>query len=317
MPTWGQIINEVNTQLKSGDLNAFDTIRKKYLKALSDITNRDVIVYASKWTSGGIPPNLISIIDEDLQGFMEAIYGLKNENLDLILHTGGGSAEATDAIVSYLRQKFNNIRIIIPQAAMSAGTMMACAGDEIMMGKHSFLGPIDPQFILQTSVGLQSVPAHAILEQFEKAQKEIIDNPKLLTSWLPMLNQYGPAFLIQCNNQIQFGQQLVESWLNSFMFKGEDGSNAKRIAEYLSNHGNFKTHSKHINNVDATALGLKITSFEVDQDFQDAVLSVFHATMITFNTSAVKIICNQNGNTFLKQQQPQMNLPVQIKQQSL
>lgn len=312
MPTWGQILNEITAQVRGNVPNAFDVTRQKYLQALSNITGRDVIVYASKWTAGGIPPNLVSIIDEDLQGFMEAVYGLKNRNLDLILHTGGGSAEATDAIVSYLRQKFENIRIIIPQAAMSAGTMLACSGDEIVMGKHSFLGPIDPQFILQTSIGLQSVPAHAILEQFEKAQKDIGENPKLLSSWLPMLNQYGPALLVQCNNQIQFGQQLVESWLNNFMFKGEDGSNAKRIAEYLSHHGNFKTHSKHINSIEAKKLGLKIIDLEHNQTFQEAVLSVFHATMINFNTTAVKIICNQNGNSFVKQQQ--IALPIQMQQ---
>ncbi len=235
---------------------------------------------------------------------MEAIHGLKGDQLDLLLHTGGGSAEATDAIVSYLRQKFNNIRIIIPQAAMSAGTMLACSGDEIVMGKHSFIGPIDPQFILQTSVGIQAVPAHAIIEQFEKAQKEIADNPKMLNSWLPMLSQYGPALLIQCKNQIEFGQQLVESWLNNFMFKGKDGSDAKRIAEYLSNHGNFKTHSKHLNAEFAKEkLGLRVSSLESNQDFQERVLSAFHATMLTLNTNAVKIICNQNGNAFVKQMQ--------------
>jgi len=82
---------------------------------------------------------------------MEAIHGLKGNKLDLILHTGGRSAEATDAIVTYLRQKFNHIRIIIPQAAMSAGTMFALSADEIVMGRHSFIGPIDPQFILNSS----------------------------------------------------------------------------------------------------------------------------------------------------------------------
>ncbi|MDH4129521.1 MAG: serine protease, partial [Spirochaetota bacterium] len=125
MPTWGQILNEVTSAQIAGDLSPFDTVRQKYLKALSDFTKRDVIVYASKWTTGDVPPNLVSIIDEDLQGFMEAVHGLKNPNLDLILHTGGGSAEATEAIVSYLRQKFKNIRVIVPQAAMSAGTMLA------------------------------------------------------------------------------------------------------------------------------------------------------------------------------------------------
>jgi ATP-dependent protease ClpP protease subunit len=304
MPTWGQILNEINQGIQRGDTRAFDTIRQKYVRALSDFTGRDTIVYASKWTSGDAPPNLVSIIDEDIQGFMEAIHGLKNNNLDFVLHTGGGSAEATDAIVSYLRQKFNNIRVIIPQAAMSAGTMMTCSADQIVMGKHSFIGPIDPQFILQTAVGIQAVPAHAIIEQFEKAQKEISENPKMLNSWLPMLSQYGPALLIQCKNQIEFGQQLVESWLNSFMFKGEDGIKAKQIAEYLSNHSNFKTHSKHLNiDFALNKLGLNVMPLESDQNFQEKVLSAFHATMLTLSTNAVKIICNQNGNAFVKQKQ--------------
>lgn len=115
MPTWRQILSEINTKLQQGDQRAFDNVRQHYIKQLADFTRRNVIVYASKWTSGDAPPNLVSIIDEDIQGFMEAIHGLKGDQLDLILHTGGGSAEATDAIVSYLRQKFNNIRIIIPR----------------------------------------------------------------------------------------------------------------------------------------------------------------------------------------------------------
>jgi hypothetical protein len=303
MPTWGQILNEIQTRISQGDQKAFDTVRQKYIKQLASFTGRNLIVYASKWTSGDAPPNLVSIIDEDLQGFMEAIHGLKGDNLDLLLHTGGGSAEATEAIVSYLRQKFKHIRIIIPQAAMSAGTMMTCSADEITMGKHSFIGPIDPQFILQTSVGIQAVPAHAILEQFEKAQKEISDNPKLLNSWLPMLSQYGPALLVQCKNQIDFGRQLVENWLSNYMFKGKEDSKAKHIAEYLSNHGNFKTHSKHLNVDFAKKLGLVVSDIESSQDFQECVLSAFHSTMLTLNTAAVKIICNQNGNAFVKQMQ--------------
>lgn len=169
MPTWGKILAEINAEVKEKNPAPFDFIRNKYLKELFQKTQRNIIIYASRWTTGDVPANLISITEEDLQAFMEAIHGLKGENLDLILHTGGGSAEATDAIVTYLRQKFKNIRVIIPQSAMSAGTMFALAADEIIMGKHSFLGPIDPQFILNTGIGIQAVPAHAIIEQFEIA----------------------------------------------------------------------------------------------------------------------------------------------------
>lgn len=302
MPTWGQLLGEIRTQIQGGDQQAFDTIRNKYLKDLSSFTGRDTIIYATRWTSGDAPPNLVSITDEDIHAFMEAVSGLKCENLDLIIHSGGGSAEATDAIVSYLRQKFKHIRIIIPQAAMSAGTMLSCSADVIVMGKQSSIGPIDPQFILQTAVGVQAIPAHAILEQFKKAQEDCSANPKNLNSWLPMLSQYGPALLVRCQDQIDFGKELVGNWLKAYMFKEEGTEIPDKIAEYLSNHGNFKTHGKHISIEKAMEIGLKIEQLESNQDFQDKVLSAFHATMHAFgSTNTAKIIANQNGNCFLKQ----------------
>lgn len=302
MPTWGQILDEVQQLGKGGDKAAFDTVRTRYVRELAEFTGRNTIVYASRWTQGDVPPNLTIISDEDVQAFMQAIYGLKGDTLDLVLHTGGGSAEATDAIVSYLRTKFRDIRVLIPQAAMSAGTMMACSANRLVMARHSFIGPIDPQVILQTQVGIRSVAAHAILDQFEKAQTDCRDNPNNLNSWLPMLTQYGPALLVECKNQIDFGKDLVKSWLKAFMF-GSDPDSTKpiEIAEYLSNHSHFKTHGKHINIETAKGIGLVIDQLEDDQTFQERLLSAFHATIITLSaTPTVKLISNHEGSTFAK-----------------
>lgn len=305
MPTWGNILGEIRDLIQRGDQTAFDTVRKKYLTDLSNFTGRNTIIYATRWTSGDAPPNLVSITDEDIHGLMEAVAGLNGDTLDIILHTGGGSAEATDGIVSYLRQKFNDIRVVIPQAAMSAGTMLACAANRIVMGKQSSIGPIDPQFILQTAVGVQSIPAHAILEQFRLAQKECSENPKNLNSWLPMLNQYGPALLVRCQDQIEFGKELVANWLREYMFNGEQTTAPDTIADFLSNHKNFKTHGKHISIESAKNLGLKIDQLEDNQDFQDKVLSAFHATTHALtSTNTAKIIANHNGNCFIKQFNP-------------
>ncbi len=76
------------------------------------------------------------------------------------------------------------------------------------MGKHSFIGPIDPQLILHTQVGVQAVPAQAILDQFKLAKSECED-PNKLGSWIPILSQYGPALLIQCATALELSQQLV------------------------------------------------------------------------------------------------------------
>ena len=72
----------------------------------------------------------------------------KQKGLDLILHTPGGETAATESLVDYLRSIFGtDIRAVIPQIAMSAGTTIACACKEIVMGKHSSLWPIDPMFL--------------------------------------------------------------------------------------------------------------------------------------------------------------------------
>ncbi|MCJ7444943.1 MAG: hypothetical protein MUO26_10510 [Methanotrichaceae archaeon] len=292
-----------------GDLPPFDKVRRKYLTSIFDNTGRNTILYATMWTQpppmGNIDPQLISITEEDVQGLMEVIHGVKGSELDLILHSPGGSIEATEAIVSYLRSKFSDIRVIIPQASMSAATMLACSSNIIVMGNHSSLGPIDPQFILQTPLGSQMVPAQAILDQFNLAKSECSD-PKNLGPWLPILNQYGPALLVQCKNALDLSEKLVSEWLESYMFAGKENAKktSKKIAHKLSNHKFFKSHGRHINREQAFKLGLNIEALEKDQAFQDLILSGFHATTHTFQgTGAVKIIENHKGKAFIKFQQ--------------
>ncbi|SRR5216684_1093852 len=312
MPTWGEILVEINQELAAwraqqhafGAPSPFDTVRRKYVAALQQKTGRNVILYASKWTQGAVPdPSVTSINAEDLHGFMEVIHGLTGDDLDLVIHSPGGSAEAAEALVNYVRSKFKNVRVFVPHAAMSAATMFCCSGDRIVMGKHSFLGPIDPQFIVRTELGFASVPAHAIVEQFRMAQKEISDNAQTLPSWIPILRQYGPALLVQCNYQQDLAVQLVSTWLKKFMFTGQKyaARKAKKVAKRLSDHSKFKSHNRFIDRQQAKALGLSIDDLEKDQDLQDAVLSVYHAVSLGFSaTPLVKVIENHLGKTFLK-----------------
>lgn len=108
----------------------------------------------------------------DLQGFMEACHQVSEKELDLIITSPGGSPDAAESIMAYLRTQFDHIRAIIPVAAMSAATMMSLAADEIVLGSHSQLGPIDPQFTVSTPEGPRFSPAQAILDQFEMGKKE-------------------------------------------------------------------------------------------------------------------------------------------------
>lgn len=126
-------------------------------------------VYYSGWLQKqGISG--LGINDNDKNGFMTTIHDLdRSKGLDLILHTPGGESAATESLVDYLRKMFGtDIRAIVPQLALSAGTMIACSCKSIVMGKQSSLGPIDPQ--------LSGIPAHGIIEEFKQALEECKGN---------------------------------------------------------------------------------------------------------------------------------------------
>lgn len=157
MPNWNEILNEIEA---TGSTHA--VVRRRYLRALHELTGRNAIVYYSGWLQ---KPNLpgVEINDADKNGFMSVIYQLdRDKGLDLVLHTPGGDTAATESLVDYLHLMFTDIRAIVPQLALSAGTMVACACREIM-GKHSSLGPIDPQ--------ISGIPAHGILEEFVEPRR--------------------------------------------------------------------------------------------------------------------------------------------------
>jgi ClpP class serine protease len=165
MPSWNQILEEL--RIKG---SAHDIVRREYLEKLHQLTKRNVIAYYSGWLQkGALHAQGIGfdINDGDKNGFMTTIHELdRSLGLDLLLHTPGGSTSATESLVDYLRSMFGtNIRAIVPQLAMSAGTMLALSCDSIVMGKHSSLGPIDPQ--------IGGTAAHAILEEWEAAKADI------------------------------------------------------------------------------------------------------------------------------------------------
>ncbi len=286
-------------------MNAPNTVRNGYLSKLAAYTKRNTIIYCTRWTQMdglNIPNTFISITPEDVQGLMAVMPGLQGDKLDLIVHSPGGSAEATKAIVDYLRTKFKHVRVIVPLMAMSAATMLACSADEIVMGKHSFLGPIDPQMLIQTASGQRPVTAQNVTAQF----KMIADNVAAganIAPYVPMLSQYGPDMLVLCKNASELSARLVEEWLAKYRFKGTKAGakKAKDIAEWLSTHNNFKSHGVFISREELDKKGLNITPLEGDQMLQELVLSTFHACTHTFGmTGIVKLIENQNGLAFVK-----------------
>ena len=233
---------------------------KKSVSDLSDYTHRNTICYYSNWLFSPDESDC-GINDQDTIGFMEMCDGLDfKKGADLILHTPGGDVGATEAIINHLNGVFNgDIRAIVPQNAMSAATMLACACDEIIMGKQSAIGPIDPQMTLVRSNGIaNSLPAHSILADFEKAKSEIAADANAARVWVPKLLEIPNGFLDLCSKTIQLSKSKVAEWLNAYMFKDNIEKPGVEIANWLGDFNEHKTHGRPINYQLAQEKGLKI-----------------------------------------------------------
>ena len=264
-------------------------------------------MYATAWPE--VKENVtgadLSVNLGDVQGFMEAVSNIRERELDLLLHSPGGSVEAAEAIMSYLRTRFDHIRGVVPLAAMSAATMMALACDEIIMGAHSQLGPIDPQLTISTPEGPRSAPAQAILDQFEKAKEECQD-PKNIAAWLPILRGYGPGLLAVCDNGRDLAEDFATRSLERRIFAGDADAHQKAedAAKWFADFTAFRSHGRRVGRDEARRQNIKVVDLEADDGLQDAILSVHHAFNHTFGgTPAYKIIENHHGRAFIKQKQ--------------
>lgn len=332
MPTWGELLQELETinrafqqqyapllmqgvPLPVGTPSPHDVLRRKYLAEFSKLTGRATIVYETGFLEARpVDPAAVSLHLGDVAGFMEACSNIKEKQVDLFLHSPGGQAEATESIVKYLRSRFRHIRVIVPHAAMSAATMLALAADEIIMGQHSQLGPIDPQFNLQTPEGARGAPGQAILDQFEQAKLECKD-PNNLAAWLPTLRMYGPGLIANIKHQHALAQELVAGWLEAYMFRGRAKAHdrATAAASWFADFKQFRSHGRPVHRDDVKKLGLRIIKLERNADFQDAALSVHHAVQLTLGgTGAVKIIENHHGRAFIRTAQ-MINMPVPMR----
>ncbi|MDD3749836.1 MAG: ATP-dependent Clp protease proteolytic subunit [Firmicutes bacterium] len=110
---------------------------------------------------------------EDSEHILRAIRRTpKNVPIDIILHTPGGLVLAAEQIARALTSHEAKVTVFVPHYAMSGGTLLALAADEIIMDEHAVLGPIDPQ--------LGNYPAVSILKAIEQKDKNSLDDTTLI-----------------------------------------------------------------------------------------------------------------------------------------
>ena len=323
MSTWGEQLHELRVLKEAaakkppnpGDPSPHDILRRRYLNELHEHTGRAVIFYGTCWLENKSGPSgeALSLTLGDKQGFMEAVSNITEKRLDLIITSPGGSPEAAESIMDYLRSRFKHIRAVVPIAAMSAATMMVLACDEILMGTQSQLGPIDPQFTIISPEGPRWSPGQAILDQFDLAKKECQD-PRNIGAWLPLLRSLMPGLLAQCQHSREQAERFVSEQLAAHMLSN-DTDKAAQVAKWFANFSYFKSHDRAVTVDDVEKQGLNVTRLEEDQTLQDLVLSVHHAVRHTFNnTGTIKLIENHHGRAYLEMSQQVVLEQVPIQQ---
>ncbi len=213
-----------------------DSARLKLLEKLQQKRHSRVIALIHRQETMsllGFP--LVRYINiEDSEAVLRAIQMTDNDvPIDFILHTPGGLVLAAEQIACALKRHPAKVTVFVPHYAMSGGTLIALAADEIVMDENAVLGPVDPQ--------LGERPAASILKVLERKPISEIDDDTLILA-----------------DVAEKAIRQVKTTVKELLLKHMDEENAERIAHIMST-GTW-THDYPITVSEARSLGLPVST---------------------------------------------------------
>ncbi len=301
MSVWNEIRKEFSD-------SQHKTVRQKYIQRYVEATGNNFICYATEFTSGSKPDQLLMIVPADKQIFADVMRDLDNtKTVDIMIESPGGIGTAAEAIAHMLHSRFPKVRFIIPNMAKSAATVLCLSGNEILMNEQSELGPIDPQMpVRQPNKNITFSPAHLILQQFGTMVQTLKADDSAGRLLAPYLQIYFPSLLQECQNAKELIKTISEDLLKKYMFAEDSNkeSKAKHVAKTLSEFQNHLSHSRSLN-IDycTNELGLNVFDLRTDKDLDLIVNQIYLAIKETFNRNPriVKLCEGNNGQGTLLQ----------------
>ena len=207
------------------------------------------------------------INQNDTVPFVDLLYNIKEgENIDLLLHTIGGSVDAAEKLIRLVRSKVGNgqLRVIVPEFAKSAGTLMVLGADCVVMSDTSELGPIDPQMQFSDSRG--NIRWHSVqnyLDAYREHYDKITEHPENVAAHI-MLGKIDPDTVKLCRAVMARARQSAESILRQGMFR--NGGNYTQTVDELLDTERWLSHSQMISWDDAKdpSIGLRVEYLKQD-----------------------------------------------------
>lgn len=278
--------------------------RQQIIKEIEQKTGRKLITYTTNFQHpmGAIQRQDVPIIEDMLRSVSDS--GAKK--VDLMIQSPGGELSPTEKILQIIRNRFESFRVIVPNEAKSAATMLALGSDEIVMGHTSELGPIDPQVMKALPNGtFIFVPAHALINTLENI-KQKIKQKEPYQMYIPILSNIEPEMIDICSKAISESKEIAEQWLKTYMFK-KDGKKAKKIIDDLSSTKVFKTHGKMISAQQAKNMGLNVKILQKEDDLWKLIWELYHRSELTFSENPGIVKLFETGES-------SVNMNVQIAQ---
>jgi hypothetical protein len=261
-------------------------------------------------SSLGKPIPDVALNQEDFYMVADMLSNLTDvSKVDIYLETPGGSGEAAEEIVEFIRGKFDYVSFVVSGEAKSAGTIMVLSADDILMTKTGSLGPIDAQ----VRIGRSTISAYDYMEWVEEKHKEANKNGSLNPFDATMVAQISPGELKGANHALRFAEDLVGKWLKKYKFKHWDITEtkkrkvtekmkdlrAKEIARKLTDHSKWRSHGRSIKIKDLEDIGLRITEVDKDEQLKDIVYRIQTVCRLLFGTtSTYKIFASEKEKIF-------------------
>jgi hypothetical protein len=212
----------------------------------------------------------------------------RRAKLVVILETGGGYIEVVQRIADTFRRHYGHVEFIVPNHAMSAGTVLVMSGDAIRMDYYSVLGPIDPQ--LPKPDGNGFVPALGYLVQYERLIKKSKDGTMTTAELSFLLDKFDPAELYDYEQARELSISLLQEWLVKYKFKNWIKTEtrqidvtpqmrtrrAKKIARALNETDRWHSHGRGISmDVLRRKLKLQIEDFGDSAELNGAIRAYY------------------------------------------
>jgi len=268
----------------------------RLIKGIQNSTKRKLIIYIANFNH---PMGAIHLTD--VLPFEEVLRTTESDYIDLLINSPGGEINATEKLVTMLRERFKDIRVIIPNQAKSAATMIALASDGIVMGYLSELGPIDSQISIPNPDGtVRQVPAQSVIDSIELLTEKI-DQAKRegtpLEQYVSMAFRIDPNLWDQAIKAQKLTEEFAKKWLTRFMCKG-DAELAKEITVKFMDVKRFLSHGRMISAKDAQAILPKGTVLELDKNdpLWNLIWELYVRLEWRINSEmAIKIFGNETG----------------------